>query len=107
MARSLLRRGDTGPAVADVRERLVRLGLLAPVPDTGTDAEFDDDVAQAVRAFQQSRGIPVDGVVGPQTFRHLEEARWSLGDRVLAYTPGHLIAGDDVLDLQRRLTRMG
>ena len=107
MARPLLRRGDTGPAVADVRERLVRLGLLAASPESGADAEFDDDVAQAVRAFQQSRGIPVDGVVGPQTFRHLEEARWGLGDRVLAFTPGHLIAGDDVLDLQRRLTHMG
>jgi len=107
MARPLLRRGDTGPAVADVRERLVRLSLLAPAPDASASAEFDADVEHAVRTFQQSRGIPVDGVIGPQTFRHLEEARWALGDRVLAYTPGHLIAGDDVLDLQRRLTRMG
>ena len=32
----------------------------------------------------------------PQTFRRLEEARWALGDRVLSYSPGHLVAGDDV-----------
>lgn len=104
----LVRRGDTGSAVADVRERLVRLRLLdastASAPD---DAGFDAAVEQAVRTFQQQRGIPVDGIVGPQTFRHLEEARWALGDRVLAYTAGHLIHGDDVLELQRRLTRMG
>jgi len=71
------------------------------------DAEFDDAVEQAVRTFQQQRGIQVDGICGPQTLRHLEEAHWALGDRVLAYTPGHLIRGDDVLDLQKRLTRMG
>jgi N-acetylmuramoyl-L-alanine amidase len=60
-----------------------------------------------VRAFQQLRGITVDGIVGPQTFRRLEEARWSLGDRVLSYSPGHLVAGDDVLTLQRRLSSLG
>ena len=121
MARPLLRRGDTGAAVADVRERLVRLNLLDPgsVTDPGRPtganivdervdrAVFDERVEEAVRTFQQQRGIPVDGIVGEQTFRHLDEARWSLGDRVLAFTPGHLIHGDDVLDLQQRLTRMG
>ena len=108
MAPPLVRRGDTGSAVADVRERLLRLRLLDPnSASSPDDAEFDASVEQAVRTFQQQRGIPVDGIVGPQTFRHLEEARWSLGDRVLAYTAGHLIHGDDVLDLQQRLTRMG
>lgn len=100
----LLRKGDTGPGVDDVRDRLTRLHFLAPGAAT---EEFDSELEQAVCAFQQSRGIPADGVVGPQTFRHLEEARWKLGDRVLIYTPGHLISGDDVLELQQRLTRMG
>lgn len=110
----VIRRGDTGVAVADIRARLVRLQLLdvraaeAPADDEDLDhAVYDEALEQAVRTFQQQRGIPADGVVGPQTLRHLDEARWSLGDRVLAYTPGHLIHGDDVLDLQSRLTRMG
>ena len=107
MSTPLLRRGDTGAEVADVRERLVRLRLLDPPGSTADSNVYDEAVEQAVRAFQQQRGIPVDGIVGPQTFRHLDEARWSLGDRVLAYTPGHLIHGDDVMDLQGRLTRMG
>jgi N-acetylmuramoyl-L-alanine amidase len=105
VAPPLVRRGDSGDAVADVRERLIRLRLLPAAP--AGDAVFDEGVEQAVRTFQQQRGIPVDGIVGPQTFRHLEEARWSLGDRVLAYTAGHLIHGDDVLDLQQRISRMG
>jgi N-acetylmuramoyl-L-alanine amidase len=104
---AVLRRGDTGVEVADIRSRLVRLRLLQSDDASLEDAAYDDDVEQAVRTFQQQRGIAVDGICGPQTLRHLDEARWSLGDRVLAYTPGHLIHGDDVLDLQQRLTRMG
>ncbi len=97
--------GDDGPVVAEVRDRLVRIGLLP----TATTAEgpFDNAVDRAVRLFQQQRGITADGSVGPETFRRLEEARWSLGDRTLAYTAGHLVAGDDVAALQQRLAEMG
>jgi N-acetylmuramoyl-L-alanine amidase len=101
-----LRRGDRGPAVAEVRTRLDQLGLHAGVP-RGDPLEFDDALDRAVRAFQQERGITVDGIVGPHTFRRLEEARWQLGDRVLSYVPGHLMAGDDVTELQRRLNQLG
>ena len=113
MTPAVIRRGDTGPAVAEIRDRLGRLGLLAdeavghdhrvdPAPDC-----FDDPVDRAVRSFQQERGLTVDGVVGPQTFRRLEEARWALGDRVLSYSPGHVVSGDDVLTLQQRLSGLG
>ena len=104
-----IRRGDTGAAVAEIRDRLGRLGLLPPsesVADQSTEL-FDDAVDRAVRAFQQERGLTVDGVVGPQTFRRIEEARWTLGDRTLFYSAGHLAAGDDVLALQQRLSGLG
>lgn len=99
-----LRHGDCGPEIADLRARLDRLGLLRNIPGTDT---FDDDVHAAIRAFQQERGLAVDGIVGPQTLRHLEEARWQLGDRALSYTPGHLMRGDDVAILQRQLQNLG
>lgn len=99
----LLRLGATGPAVAEVRARLAHLGLLDP---DGDDV-FDDATDAAVRAFQQERGLNVDGIVGPETYRRLEEARWQLGDRVLRYVPVHLMHGDDVTDLQRRLNQLG
>ena len=107
MTDSLLRQGDTGPAVADIRERLMRLGFCEDAGRHVARDTFDEGLADAVRAFQQHRGIPVDGIVGPQTFRHLDEARWSLGDRVLLFNPGHLMAGDDVLSLQQRLVNLG
>ena len=114
-----MRLGDSGLAVAEVRARLARLGLLddpnysqlepGGVFDTVViqHAVFDDDLDRAVRQFQQDRGLTVDGIVGKETFRRLEEARWRLGDRVLSFTPGHLMAGEDVAELQRRLTRLG
>ena len=99
----MARLGDTGPVVAEVRDRLIRLGML---PATAA-ADFDESMDGAVRAFQQQQGLTVDGIVGPETFRRLEEARWRLGDRVLSFSAGHMQIGDDALTLQRRLTDMG
>lgn len=99
----MARLGDTGPVVAEVRDRLIRLNLLPK--DSGV--EYDEAMDRAVRDFQQRQGLTVDGIVGPETFRRLEEARWRLGDRVLFYSAGHMQIGDDVLALQRRLTDMG
>ncbi len=110
----VIRRGDTGAAVAEVRARLAHLGLLQFSPtqnptdsNANPDDVFDDDLDIAVRTFQQERGLTVDGIVGPQTFRRLDEARWQLGDRVLRFVPGHLMTGDDVAELQRRLNELG
>ncbi len=89
--------------VAEVRSRLHRLGLV----EDGRGEVFDPELDEAVRQFQQERGIGVDGIVGPQTYRRLEEARWRLGDRVLSFLPGHLLVGDDILALQERLTGLG
>ncbi len=107
------RRGDTGPAVAEIRAKLARLELLQLRPDplgplAGTEtASFDDDTDRAVRTFQQQRGLTVDGVVGGTTYQALDEARWRLGDRILSYIPARLLAGDDVSALQQRLLDMG
>ena len=106
MGVSILRIGDQGPGVMEVRDRLVRLGLLGSNASAAADV-FDDILLAALRYFQQSRGLTVDGLVGPQTFRRLEEARWEVGDRVLSFTPGHQIHGEDVAQLQQRLIELG
>lgn len=97
------RRGDAGPAVDQIIELLKRIDLL----DGDAGPAYDESVENAVRAFQQQRGLTVDGVVGPLTFRRLDEARWRLGDRILTHLPGSLMAGDDVYALQRRLLGLG
>ncbi len=52
----VIRRGDRGHAVVEIRAILTTLGLLAD-PDTDPDAVFDGPAEQAVRAFQQARGL--------------------------------------------------
>ena len=104
----LLRRGDQGPAVADLRDALASLQLLPSL--NGTDrrlVEFDDTVDRAIRDFQQRRGLIADGIVGPVTTRSLTDARWKLGDRALSYTLSAPMSGDDVVALQTRLAEMG
>lgn len=96
-----------GPAVADVRARLARAlhDFESPAP-TERDEHFDDALETQVRAFQRSRGLPADGIVGPQTWRELVEAGQRLGDRLLWRTRRPM-RGDDVVDLQRRLNVLG
>jgi N-acetylmuramoyl-L-alanine amidase len=97
------RRGDAGPAIAEIRDKLSRLDLL----DGAADDRYDDALDRAVRTFQQRRGLRVDGVVGEETYRALDEARWRLGDRTLSHVVNHPYVGDDVAALQQRLLEMG
>jgi N-acetylmuramoyl-L-alanine amidase len=102
----LLRRGESGPAVAEIRAKLEQFGLLGPehAKDAG---HFDGEVEQAVRAFQQQRGLITDGIVGPATYRALREAGWRLGDRMLALLISTPMSGDDVIALQEQLLELG
>lgn len=108
-----LRRGDRGSAVTEIRAALSALGLV-----DGDDADlttgrhvaldlFDLDLDEAVRAFQQRRGLLVDGVVGEATYRALKEASYRLGARTLNHQFGAPMYGDDVATLQARLQDLG
>ena len=74
---STLRRGDRGSSVTEIRTALASLGWLDhPDADLTTGKRsvpelFDADLDDAVRAFQQHRGLLVDGVVGEATYRAL------------------------------------
>lgn len=116
-----LRRGDVGPAIAEIRGTLAALNLLTESTETNghangsiegdlhaePDAVFDAPVEQAVRAFQQQRGLIIDGIVGPATYRALRDSTYQLGGRPLAYLVSAPISGDDVLALQERLLALG
>ncbi|MCA1830818.1 MAG: N-acetylmuramoyl-L-alanine amidase [Actinomycetota bacterium] len=99
----LIRRGDRGQHVLDVQQRLARLGYVVPADERST---FGEQTASALRAFQQARGILVDGIVGKDTWSELVEASWHLGDRVLYLRAPHF-HGDDVRALQDTLGTFG
>lgn len=100
----VLRRGDTGPAVAEVRSTLAALGFATSAQQADV---FDAPMEHAVRAFQQRRGLITDGIVGPATYRALRDATYSLGGRPLAFLVSAPLSGDDVLTLQERLLELG
>ncbi len=65
--RPTLRQGSSGPDVADLQRRLNELGFSA-----GTaDGDFGPKTLAAVKAFQQSRGLAADGIVGQKTWAAL------------------------------------
>jgi len=108
-----IRRGDTGLAVLEIRSILVGLELLSDaaaassVDGPGQESVFDEATETAVRAFQQSRGIGTDGIVGSETWQALDGARWKLGDRGLYHSVPDALVGEDVRALQERLLEMG
>lgn len=61
-----LRRGSKGEAVRQLQERLRLLGLL-----DGVDGDFGHATEKAVRNFQYSSKLRVDGIVGPNTAKIL------------------------------------
>lgn len=60
-----LQQGSTGPNVATLQSRLN--SALTPSPRLLADGVFGNRTGQAVRLFQQRKGLKVDGIVGPIT----------------------------------------
>ncbi len=99
----LYRRGDEGEPVRDIQDRLAALDFNSAEESRGT---FGEQTELAVRGFQEARGLAADGIVGPDTWRSLVAAGYSLGDRLL-YHRVPMMRGDDVAELQRRLNSLG
>lgn len=99
----LYRLNDAGEPIRDIQDRLHGLGL-----DTSPDArgEFGPGTETAVRAFQETRRLAIDGIVGPDTWRALYEAGYRLGDRLL-FLRRPMLRGEDVAELQSRLNNLG
>lgn len=62
-----LRKGDSGPSVEKLHELLVAAGFS----DVNQRASVGSKTVEAVRSFQQSRKLDVDGIVGQQTWTAL------------------------------------
>lgn len=101
---AIYRSGDVGPEILDIQRRLIVLGGTIDPAELG--GVFGPSTEVAVRAFQRRRNLPVDGIVGPDTWDQLVEAGYRLGDRTL-YLHASLFRGDDVRELQRKLNALG
>jgi N-acetylmuramoyl-L-alanine amidase len=101
----IIAKGASGEDVHDIQRRLAGLGHPVDTLEQ-SDGVFGPTTDAAVRTFQAERRLPVDGLVGPDTWSHLVEAGYELGDRLLLIR-APMLRGDDVRALQRRLNGFG
>ncbi len=88
----------------DVQHRLTELGHRIDAGEL--HGVFGRSTEDAVRSFQLARRLPVDGIVGADTWSQLVEAGYRLGDRTL-YLRVPAFRGDDVRALQEMLNALG
>ncbi|HEY9606714.1 MAG TPA: peptidoglycan-binding protein [Allocoleopsis sp.] len=100
VSQRLWRLGDRDEQVALIQESLAVAGFAA-----GTNGVFDSETQEAVRQFQQARGLTVDGIVGPQTMAALP----AVGGTNSTSTPVRTNSANqyNVQALQRRLREQG
>jgi murein L,D-transpeptidase YcbB/YkuD len=92
---TIIRPGDAGPAIVQLRRRLAITGDYYPSPADIDSPRFDPQLVDATKRFQQRHLLPEDGIIGPDTLSaliqpvqqkidqiraNLERMRWLLGD---------------------------
>lgn len=72
----ILKLGSEGPQVRELQTQLLKLGFN---PGTA-DGQFGQRTEDAVMDFQETEGLYADGIMGPMSFRALQDAlaRWEL-----------------------------
>ncbi len=97
-------KGDRGPAVEDVQQRLVSLGY--DIGQEKIDAIYGDDTARAVQAFRAAQGLAEADFVDTACWNALVDESFVMGDRslYLRYPNFH---GKDVSTLQAALSALG
>ncbi len=66
----VLQKGSSGPAVTGLQQKLAALGF----PPGVIDGQFGIQTQNAVKAFQRSRGLSADGIVGGATWAAISTA---------------------------------
>ncbi len=99
-----IKKNSAGEKVTDIQRRLKLLGYNLGVTDI--DGIFGVETENAVRKFQQDRGLLVTGLIDQETWQELVDAGYKIGDRMLylKYPP---FRGDDVRTLQVWLKTLG
>ena len=95
--------GDSGSAVHDVQQRLLKISLL---DESQLSGNFDADTASAIEKFCFISRIPKVDYVNEEVWKELVNATYSLGDRSL-YLRMPFFRGADCKELQHILGTLG
>lgn len=101
----IIARNNSGPAVEDVQERLVKLGFEIDASEVAS-CIFGSSTEQAVRAFRKSFGCKDGAEIDDSCWQALVDAGYTLGDRTL-YLRVPNFHGHDVEMLQTALNVLG
>jgi peptidoglycan hydrolase-like protein with peptidoglycan-binding domain len=104
---TILRQGSRGRAVRQLELFLLTMGYTDITPDRA----FDSQTRAAVKAFQDDRGLPVDGKVGSRTRGEIALIAAAAGHAGILDATDRLLtagaSGADVRDLQHLLALLG
>lgn len=106
---ALLAVGSQGTRVRSLQQRLNALGYYRGA----INGNFDTATQEAVIRFQRDRGLPLDGIVGEQTFAALGNAAATTRAKPPAVTTASTpasptaLAPEAVKELQQRLQQLG
>lgn len=112
---TLLSRGSSGPAVANMQTRLnVAGGFYSAINKQTVDGKFGDNMAAATRRFQKQFGLSADEVIGPDSWNKIvsvsDHLRAGIHDKVQTRYPGSVqqkgSSGDSVRFIQSYLNRV-
>ncbi len=81
----VLRKGSTGYWVKEAQLRLIAHGF--PLNLYGADGIFGEETLKAVKAFQASRGLAADGVIGQDTWEELNGGTVQDEERYMVLIP--------------------
>lgn len=87
----LLQKGDEGEAVKQVQAKLQKSGF-----ELSVDGIYGSETESAVKAFQESAGISIDGITGPNTWQAFNDTPSSgqkpaIDPQTFALDQGHFI----------------
>lgn len=88
-SRPQIQQGSYGPDVVYLQQRLTVHGYTL-----AADGQFGPKTSQAVKAFQLTRGLTADGIVGPLTWQALERSPSDAGSGG-SWNPGSGGSGDE------------
>ena len=77
----VMKKNSSGKPVTDLQRRLKLLDFDLGI--TGVDGIFGERTVDAVKRFQQDRGLRASGVVDQETWQELVDAGYKIGDRLL------------------------
>ncbi len=69
-----LRPGDPHPQLAELRQRLIDLGVLGKSTEMPPDMHYSETLMEAIKEFQRSNGLQADGIIGSQTAALLNQS---------------------------------